>query len=309
MEGCFEFARRIQKNYGWLDGHASRFENFLSGDQAYCFAWPGQLARSPRETLEKVIVGPVPKGPAGARRMVFCKGTAWCVPRGTLVPDLAVMLLKTLVDPKRTKTIELAYGHAFPAQHALWGDAEILRRKPLYAQAASVVGASECIAMPNGIEWDLAWTAFADALKEDVGADVWIERIKMLCGSLARLDVRHKRIRDAIRFVEGLLNRIRRVDDVARHMQIHPKYFGVLFKKETGTSFPDWLTCRRMEKARERLPDLTCTIKELAQALGYRNSSVFCQAYKRYYKVSATEMRRRLIADRPPSVSSGKLEV
>ncbi|MBI3831278.1 MAG: extracellular solute-binding protein [Planctomycetes bacterium] len=305
----FEYARRIQKTYGWLDGQVNSLEDFLDGDRAYCFAWPGRLARLPKETLEKLAVGPVPRGVDRARRMVFCKGTGWCVPRGTLAPDLAVMLLKTLVDPKRTKTIELAYGHAFPAQHALWHDAEILRRRPFYAQAASVVGASECVAMPNGIEWDLAWTAFADALKEDVSAGVWLDRIKMLCGSLARLDVRHKKIRDAICFVEGRLNGIRRVEDVARHLQMHPKYFGVLFKKETGTSFPDWLTRRRMEKAREKLPDPTCTIKALAQTLGYRNSSVFCQVFKRYYKVSATEMRRRLIEDRPPTISSGKLEV
>jgi AraC-like DNA-binding protein len=305
----YDLAYRIDKRHGWLDTQAATLDDFIESNAAYCFAWPGRLARLPKEVLSQLSVRPVPLRSIGMRRMAFCKGTGWCVPRGTLAPDLAVELLKAMVDPIRTKSLELNHGCAFPAQHALWRDAEILRRKPIYSHAAQVIGSAQYVPLPTGIEWELAWTTFFEALKEDRNSDAWIEKVKGLCGSLARRDVKHRRIRDAIRHVDGNLSGIRRVEDVARHLNMHPRYFGVLFKKETGTSFPDWLTHRRMETAKEKLSDLSCTIKELAQSIGYRNSSLFCQAFKKHFKISATEMRRRLLADQAPSSASGKLRV
>lgn len=297
----FEFARGVQKHFDWLNTQTDTLDDFLRGPAAYCFAFPGRLARLPFEQLEKLLIAPVPLGIPGSRRTVFCKGTCWCVPRGALAPDLAITLLKALAEPARVKAMELAHGCAFPAQHGLWRDAEVLARKPVYAQAAALLDATECRPMPADIEWDLAWNSFYEAITRGESADTWLERVKTVCGSLARTEVRHSRIRGAIRYAEANLNQLRRVDDVARHMQMHPRYFGVLFKKETGISFPEWLTRVRMEKAREKLADLSSTTKELAQSLGYRNSSVFCQVFKRYHKVSPTEMRRRMLAEHSPS--------
>ncbi|MCW8130007.1 MAG: extracellular solute-binding protein [Planctomycetota bacterium] len=299
-KAAYEFARGLHRHFGWLDPRGAGLASFPHGRAAYCFAFPGGLARLPREALGRLAVAPVPRGTAERLRTVFCKGTCWCVPRGTLAPDLAVELLKAVTDPARAKAMELAQGCAFPARHGLWRDAEVLARKPFYARAGAFLEAHTCRPLPAGIDWDLAWSSFREALDLGESAEAWVERVAAACGTLARQDVRNRKIRDAICYAEANLSRIRRVADVAGYVGLHPRYFGLLFQKETGLSFPVWLLRARMEKARERLADLSKTTKELALSLGFRNSSVFCQAFKRHFRMNPTEMRRRLLSGLPP---------
>lgn len=299
-KGAYEFARGLHRQFDWLNPCGSSPQDFLSGRAAYYFAFPGWLARLPREVLDRLVVGPVPRGTSERRRTVFCKGTCWCVPRGTLAPDLAVEVLKAVTDPARARAMELAQGCAFPARHGLWRDAEVLARKPFYARAGAFLEAHTCRPLPAGIDWDLAWSSFREALDLGEPAEAWLDRVASACGSLARQNVRNRKIRDAICYSEANLSRIRRVADVAAYVGLHPRYFGLLFQKETGHSFPDWLLRVRMEKARERLADLSKTTKELALSLGFRNSSVFCQAFKRHFRMNPTEMRRRMLSGLPP---------
>lgn len=81
------------------------------------------------------------------------------------------------------------------------------------------------------------------------------------------------------------------LDDAAARVFISPNYLRQIFKGETGESFVEYLTRRRMEKALELLGDPTLKIQQIAELLGYENQRYFALVFKKYYGKTPTEHR------------------
>ena len=73
---------------------------------------------------------------------------------------------------------------------------------------------------------------------------------------------------------------------------LSPSYFSVLFKKETGKTFIDYMTKTRMEKSKEllRLRDLKAY--EIAQKVGYNDPHYFSIAFKKYTGYTPSKYRQ-----------------
>lgn len=73
---------------------------------------------------------------------------------------------------------------------------------------------------------------------------------------------------------------------------LSPSYFSVLFKKETGETFIDYITKTRMEKSKEllRLEDLKAY--EIAQKVGYNDPHYFSIAFKKYTGYTPSKYRQ-----------------
>lgn len=78
---------------------------------------------------------------------------------------------------------------------------------------------------------------------------------------------------------------------VARAVQRTPCYFCKLFRRETGLRFTDYLTRRRIEKAKELLLDPHARIGEAAYAAGFQSLSQFNRAFKRVMGEQPTTWR------------------
>lgn len=78
---------------------------------------------------------------------------------------------------------------------------------------------------------------------------------------------------------------------VAEQIYLSPGYLSGLFKRETGKSIIQYITILRMEKARELLTQTNRKIADIAQAVGYNNASYFCLLFRKYYGVTAHQMR------------------
>lgn len=68
---------------------------------------------------------------------------------------------------------------------------------------------------------------------------------------------------------------------VAKEVNISPNYLSAVFSQEMGTTFVEYLTAKRMEKARELLRTSDLRSGEIAVAVGYKDSHYFSFLFKK----------------------------
>ncbi|TLD01633.1 Arabinose operon regulatory protein [Robinsoniella peoriensis] len=83
------------------------------------------------------------------------------------------------------------------------------------------------------------------------------------------------------------------VEAVAEHYGLSVSYFSKLFNQHTGKTFPDYISQLRLKKAREMLLEKqNMTIQEIAKEVGFNSSSYFSAAFRKFYGVSPSQIRR-----------------
>ena len=68
---------------------------------------------------------------------------------------------------------------------------------------------------------------------------------------------------------------------VAKEVDLSPNYLSAVFSQEMGTTFVEYLTAKRMEKARELLRTSELRSGEIAAAVGYKDSHYFSFLFKK----------------------------
>lgn len=71
------------------------------------------------------------------------------------------------------------------------------------------------------------------------------------------------------------------LSDIAGQFGLSASYFSVLFKQQTGAGFSDYVTTRRIEKARQLLLSGDVKIYEAAEALGFESAFYFSKVFKK----------------------------
>ena len=88
---------------------------------------------------------------------------------------------------------------------------------------------------------------------------------------------------------------------VARNVNISPHYLSKIFKDETETSFIQFLTSVRLEKAKELLKCGCFTMKEVCFRIGYTDPNYFSRLFKKVVGVSPTQFRDEEVGWEPGS--------
>ncbi|CAM4269537.1 AraC family transcriptional regulator [Paenibacillus tarimensis] len=70
------------------------------------------------------------------------------------------------------------------------------------------------------------------------------------------------------------------LDAVAAKVYISPKYLSKIFKEETGISYTEFVTQKRMEKAVELMNNDSLTIEQIAGSVGYATTAYFIKKFK-----------------------------
>lgn len=81
--------------------------------------------------------------------------------------------------------------------------------------------------------------------------------------------------------------------DAASAADLSPNYLAHLIKKETGKTFVDLVTERRMEKACELLTHTTLRIGEVARAVGFEDEAYFARRFRQRYAAAPRQFRLR----------------
>jgi two-component system response regulator YesN len=83
------------------------------------------------------------------------------------------------------------------------------------------------------------------------------------------------------------------LQDVADHVHMNLCYLSVLFKKQTGQSYIEYLTRIRMDKASDLLANSKYRSYEVADMVGYENATYFSTAFKKLLGLSPLEYRKK----------------
>lgn len=80
--------------------------------------------------------------------------------------------------------------------------------------------------------------------------------------------------------------------DLAARVYLNPKYVCELFKKETGVNFTDYLSFKRMEKAKLFLLDPRYRVADICGLVGYNDTKYFSKLFKRMIGVTPSQFRK-----------------
>jgi AraC-like DNA-binding protein len=80
---------------------------------------------------------------------------------------------------------------------------------------------------------------------------------------------------------------------VAAAADLSPTYLAHLLKKETGKTFTDLLTERRMDRARELLAHTGLKIADIAAEVGFDDEAYFARRFRQRYGMPPGRFRTR----------------
>ena len=101
-----------------------------------------------------------------------------------------------------------------------------------------------------------------------------------------------------IRHVRENLARRLSLTEAAVAADLSPNYLAHLIKKETGRTFTDLVTERRMEKAQELLAHTSLRIGEVAEAVGFEDEAYFARRFRQCFQVAPRDYRGKVAASR-----------
>ncbi|MCM8709488.1 response regulator [Clostridium sp. SYSU_GA19001] len=81
------------------------------------------------------------------------------------------------------------------------------------------------------------------------------------------------------------------INRVCNYLHISPNYFSFIFKRETKTTFINYLTHVRMEEAKELLRTTNMKTFEIAEKVGYSEPNYFSYSFKKKFNLSPSEFR------------------
>lgn len=122
--------------------------------------------------------------------------------------------------------------------------------------------------------------------------DVELPELKKTCAAYLRraIELREEEsgnqnksmLRRAVRYIdEHFTDETISLNAVARAVNISPNYFSGVFSQEMGQTFVEYLTEKRMERARELLRQSGMRSSEVAYAVGYRDARYFSFLFKK----------------------------
>ena len=115
-------------------------------------------------------------------------------------------------------------------------------------------------------------------------------------------------IADSIEYLESNLHMPLRIDEVAEHVNLSAGYFSVLFHKETGTAFSDYVMQRRIETAQNMLRYSDYSSTEISEILAFSSQSYFIRCFRRAVGMTPAEYRRRYYAKGIRAAGKGQPE-
>ncbi|SET00031.1 two-component system, response regulator YesN [Natronincola peptidivorans] len=101
-----------------------------------------------------------------------------------------------------------------------------------------------------------------------------------------------RQIREAKKYIEENYMKNITLEDLGVHIGFSPSYFSSLFKKETGTSFIEYLSKVRVEKAKDLLKESDLRIQDICLMVGYHDAKYFTKSFIKHTGLKPNEYRK-----------------
>jgi AraC-like DNA-binding protein len=124
-------------------------------------------------------------------------------------------------------------------------------------------------------------------------ADSHIRVVPGRAGDITRLNMIEQ-------FIEDHLSEPVTLEQIAKHVHLHPNYLVRYFNKHFAVSPLKYLNRKRMQKAKSLLGATSLSVKEVAERVGYPDTNHFAKAFRRENSRSPTEYRAQTLAFHSP---------
>jgi AraC-like DNA-binding protein len=114
-----------------------------------------------------------------------------------------------------------------------------------------------------------------------------------LAAGQVQIKSRGESLSRVLRYVRDNIQKRITLTEAAEAAHLSADYLTHLLKKETGKTFTELVTARRMEKARELLGQTQLRIAEIAAAVGFEDEAYFARRFRQYFERSPREYRKR----------------
>lgn len=166
-----------------------------------------------------------------------------------------------------------------------------------YAKKSLQLGVFEYILKP--LDKSILIDAVQKALELDSGRerlDAMEKLIDQKLLDVGRDEARYVTpIKDAINYIYAHLHETISMKQVAELLHLNASYFSVLFKEQTGVTFSDYLTRRRLQRAKELLVTTRMPIWEIAEQVGYQTAKYFIKVFKDNEGASPSQYRHQVL--------------
>ncbi|MGX7245017.1 response regulator transcription factor [Enterococcus quebecensis] len=135
---------------------------------------------------------------------------------------------------------------------------------------------------------------------DDINHSSNVDKLREILSTTIKQITREKLAYDYSENVQNVIDKIRceyaselTLKCVAQSLHLNVMYLGQLFKKETKKSFSQYLNQYRMKKAQNLLLYSDDNVSEIADKIGFNNSTYFSQMFKKMNDLTPKEFREK----------------
>lgn len=157
-------------------------------------------------------------------------------------------------------------------------------------------------AISGGVPPDEAFT-LSDAFIQRMEACTTMEQLLPFEGDMIRVftarvnqlcNARYSQtVRQAMTYIENHLSEPMRLEEIAEHVYLNPRYLCGLFKKETGESLFSYIQRKRVEESKAFIRYTNSTFAEIAAFYQFCSQSHFGEVFKKYTNMTPGAYRNQ----------------
>ncbi|WP_046175698.1 response regulator transcription factor [Domibacillus indicus] len=163
-----------------------------------------------------------------------------------------------------------------------------------YAQEALRLGVVNYLLKPIGKKKLIEAVEEAVKIMEKQVRAGMIEKVvdEKIVDANTKVDSAKDTIRKAISYIDQHLKDEFTLKDVAAHVHLNSSYFSVLFKEQVNMNFSEYVTRRRIQRAKELVITTNLPINEIAEEAGYKTSKYFIKIFKEIEGMTPSAYRK-----------------
>jgi len=100
-------------------------------------------------------------------------------------------------------------------------------------------------------------------------------------------------VRKATAYIKENLNTELSLQQVSKYVHLHPNHFSEMFRRETGTTYIEFVKRERIKRAAEIINETDAKVAEVAEQVGYGDVKYFTKLFKQYTGMTPSEYRRK----------------
>jgi two-component system response regulator YesN len=110
------------------------------------------------------------------------------------------------------------------------------------------------------------------------------------------LDLYNSRVNAPVRLVKNYIsenyNKTISLTQIAELVNLNPVYLSIIFKKELGMNFSDYLINYRIDKAKQLLKEIQYNISQVSEMIGYSDPKYFSKLFKKIVGINPINYRK-----------------